>query len=60
MVPFAPDTHGCIIDPDLKDKIHCVAFVIDGSTVDDMSDKVRKQMKDLRVRMNHRGNKFKK
>lgn len=60
MVPFAPDTLGCIKDPDLKDKIHCVAFVIDGSTVDDMSDKVRKQMKDHRVRMNHRGNKFKK
>eukprot|EP00105_Crassostrea_gigas_P032065 XP_011454941.1 PREDICTED: interferon-induced protein 44-like [Crassostrea gigas] len=55
LVPFTPDTPGYIKDPNLKDKIHCVAFVIDGSTVDVMSDKVQKQMKDLQVRMNHRG-----
>ncbi|XP_052677100.1 interferon-induced protein 44-like [Crassostrea angulata] len=55
LVPFTPDTPGYIKDPNLKDKIHCVAFVIDGSTVDVMSDKVQKRMKDLQVRMNHRG-----
>lgn len=55
LVPFTPETPGYIKDPKLKDKIHCVAFVIDGSTVDVMSDKVQKQMKDLQVRMNHRG-----
>ncbi|XP_065936873.1 interferon-induced protein 44 isoform X2 [Magallana gigas] len=55
LVPFTPDTLGYIKDPNLKDKIHCVAFVIDGSTVDVMSDKVQKRMKDLQVRMNHRG-----
>lgn len=33
------DTPGYIIDLSLKDKIHCVAFVIDGSTVDVMSEK---------------------
>lgn len=55
LVPFTPDTPGYIKDPGLKDKIHCVAFVIDGSTVDVMSEKVQKQMKDLQVRMNHRG-----
>lgn len=57
MVPFAPDTHGCSKDPDLKDKIHCMVFVIDKSTVDDISDKVRKQMKNLQVRINHRSKK---
>lgn len=31
-----------------------MAFVIDGSTVDDISDKVKKQMNDLQVRINHR------
>lgn len=58
MVPYAPDSHGCSKDPDLKDKIHCVAFVIDGSTIDVISDKVQTQMKDLQVRMNHRGKTF--
>uniref|UniRef100_A0A8W8M6I3 TLDc domain-containing protein n=1 Tax=Magallana gigas TaxID=29159 RepID=A0A8W8M6I3_MAGGI len=55
LVPFTPDTPGYIKDPNMKDKIHCVAFVIDGSTVDVMSDTVQKRMKDLQVRMNHRG-----
>lgn len=55
MVPFESDTPGYIKNPDLKDKIHCVAFVIDGSTVDVMPDKVLKHMKDLQARMNHRG-----
>lgn len=55
LVPFESDTPGYIKNPDLKDKIHCVAFVIDGSTVDVMPDKVLKHMKDLQARMNHRG-----
>nr|XP_022300550.1 interferon-induced protein 44-like [Crassostrea virginica]XP_022300551.1 interferon-induced protein 44-like [Crassostrea virginica]XP_022300552.1 interferon-induced protein 44-like [Crassostrea virginica] len=55
MVPFTPDTPGYIKDPDLENKIHCVAFVIDGSTVDVMPDKVLKQIKDLQIRMNQRG-----
>ncbi|XP_056000050.1 interferon-induced protein 44-like [Ostrea edulis] len=54
LVPFTPDTPGYVKDPDLQDKIHCVAFVVDGSTVDVMPDKIRKQLKDLQVRMNHR------
>ena len=55
MVPFTPDTPGYIKHPDLENKIHCVAFVIDGSTVDVMPDKVLKQIKDLQIRMNQRG-----
>ncbi|XP_062610577.1 interferon-induced protein 44-like [Saccostrea cucullata] len=54
MVPFTSETPGYIKDPDLQDKIHCVAFVVDSSTVDVMPDKVRKQMKDLQVKLNQR------
>ena len=56
MIPFTADFPGYVKDPDLGDKIHCVAFVIDGSTIDKMSDKVYKEMKDLRIKVNHRGN----
>ena len=55
MVPFTPDTPGYIKNPDLENKIHCVAFVIDGSTADVMPEKILKRMKDLQIRMNQRG-----
>nr|XP_022300549.1 interferon-induced protein 44-like isoform X2 [Crassostrea virginica] len=55
MVPFTPDTPGYIKNPDLENKIRCVAFVIDGSTTDVMPDKILKRMKDLQIRMNQRG-----
>ncbi|XP_048743912.2 interferon-induced protein 44-like [Ostrea edulis] len=54
MVPFTRDTPGYVKEPDIQDKIHCVAFVVDGSTVDVMPEKVRKQLKDLQVKMNQR------
>ncbi|XP_078309424.1 interferon-induced protein 44-like [Crassostrea virginica] len=56
MIPFTADFPGYIKDPNLGDKMHCVVFVIDGSTVDEMPDKVYKQIKDLRIKVNHRGN----
>lgn len=55
LVPFESDTPGYIKNPDLRDKIHCVAFVIDGSNVDTMPEKGLKHMKDLQARMKHRG-----
>ncbi|XP_078339735.1 interferon-induced protein 44-like isoform X4 [Crassostrea virginica] len=55
MVPFTPDTPGYIKNPDLESKIHCVAFVIDGSTADVIPEKILKQIKDLQIRMNQRG-----
>jgi hypothetical protein len=54
MVPFTTDTPGYLKDPKLRDKIHCVAFVIDGSTIDAIPDTIHKQFKDLQVRINHR------
>ena len=55
MVRFTPKTPGYIKNPELENKIHCVAFVIDGSTADVMPEKILKQIKDLQVRMNQRG-----
>ncbi|XP_022301485.2 interferon-induced protein 44-like isoform X3 [Crassostrea virginica] len=55
MVPFTYHTPGYIKNPALENKIHCVAFVIDGSTVDEMSDKILKQLKDLQITVNQRG-----
>ena len=57
MVPFTSDTPGFIKNSDLGNKIHCVAFVIDGSTVDVIPEKILKQIKSLQIRMNLRGKK---
>lgn len=57
LVPFESDTPGYIKHPSLADKIDCVAFVIDGSTLDVMSNAVLKHIKDLQARMNHKGKK---
>ncbi|XP_061167740.1 interferon-induced protein 44-like [Saccostrea echinata] len=54
MVPMTSDSPKFMKDPDLQDKIHCVAIVVDGSTVDVMPEKVRKQLKDLQVILNLR------
>ena len=55
MVPFTYHTPGYIKNQNLENKIHCVAFVIDGSTVDEMSDKILKQLKDLQITVNQKG-----
>ncbi|XP_078249158.1 interferon-induced protein 44-like isoform X5 [Pogona vitticeps] len=43
-----PDTPGYIVSPSLKDKIHCVVFVIDGSKLEILSEKVEQKLKTLR------------
>ncbi|XP_055996052.1 interferon-induced protein 44-like [Ostrea edulis] len=54
-VPLNPDTPGFLKAPKLKDQIHCVAFVLDASTVDVLSEKMLKQMRKLQDPMNQRG-----
>ena len=56
MVRFTPKTPGYIKNPELENKIHCVAFVIDGSTTDVMSNNILQKIKDLQIRLNQRGN----
>ncbi|XP_048742426.2 interferon-induced protein 44-like isoform X2 [Ostrea edulis] len=52
--PFTTETFGFIRNPQLSDKIHCVAFVVDGSTIDVMPEEILKQLKELQGRMNQR------
>ncbi|XP_062574898.1 interferon-induced protein 44-like [Saccostrea cucullata] len=54
-IPLTPDTPGFIKAPKLKDQIHCVAFVIDASTVDVMSEKILEKIRNLQTPMNQRG-----
>ena len=55
MVPFTYHTPGYITRVLETNKIHCVAFDLDDSTVDLMSDKIHKQLKDLQITVNKRG-----
>eukprot|EP00105_Crassostrea_gigas_P045706 XP_019929854.1 PREDICTED: interferon-induced protein 44-like isoform X5 [Crassostrea gigas] len=52
--PFTTETFGFIRNPHLGDRIHCVAFVVDGSTIDVIPEKILKQMKAMQSRMNQR------
>ncbi|XP_076099527.1 interferon-induced protein 44-like [Mytilus galloprovincialis] len=54
-VPISGDTPGFVVSPSLSDKIHCVIFVLDGSIVDVIPEKVIERMKNLQLRMNQRG-----
>jgi len=54
-VPVTSDTAGLVASPQLSDQIHCVVFVIDGSTVDVMPEKVIENIKTLQSRMNQKG-----
>ncbi|XP_069123056.1 interferon-induced protein 44-like isoform X2 [Argopecten irradians] len=54
-VPLSPDALGFVKKPTLSDKIHCVAFVVDGSTVDVSPEKVLERIKAMQIRMNQRG-----
>ncbi|XP_033754654.1 interferon-induced protein 44-like [Pecten maximus] len=54
-VPISPDTKGFVKNPTLSDRIHCVAFVVDASTVDIMSEKVLRRIKVMQARMNQEG-----
>jgi len=54
--PISPETEGWIQSPTLADKIHCVVFVVDGSTVDVMSGNVLERIKRLQECMNEKGN----
>eukprot|EP00105_Crassostrea_gigas_P030109 XP_011452310.1 PREDICTED: interferon-induced protein 44-like [Crassostrea gigas] len=52
--PFTTETFGFIRNPRLGDRIHCVAFVVDGSTIDVIPEKILKQLKAMQSQMNKR------
>ncbi|XP_066482243.1 interferon-induced protein 44-like [Tiliqua scincoides] len=43
-----PNVPGYIKRPDLKDQIHCVVFIIDGSKVEILPEKLEEKLKDIR------------
>uniref|UniRef100_K1Q7G6 Interferon-induced protein 44-like protein n=1 Tax=Magallana gigas TaxID=29159 RepID=K1Q7G6_MAGGI len=54
-LPLSSDIPGFIKAPKLKDRIHCVAFVLDASSVDIMSEHMLEKIKKLQTAMNQRG-----
>ncbi|KAL3882748.1 hypothetical protein ACJMK2_029059 [Sinanodonta woodiana] len=52
---ITPEVQGFNKNPALKDKIHCVAFVIDGSTIDFIAKPIMEKFKSMQTRMNQRG-----
>ncbi|XP_067394370.1 interferon-induced protein 44-like [Emydura macquarii macquarii] len=50
-----PDSPGYIKTPSLKDQIHCVAFVIDGSKIEILPEKLEDKLKQLRRKVNQFG-----
>ncbi|XP_061489444.1 interferon-induced protein 44-like [Rhineura floridana] len=56
--PYAamnPKVQGCIRNPTLKDQIHCVAFIIDGSKVEILPEKLEEKLKEIRRKANNLG-----
>ncbi|XP_033754629.1 interferon-induced protein 44-like isoform X2 [Pecten maximus] len=54
-VPLTPDVTGFVKNPTLSERMHCVVFVIDASTVDVMPKKVMESIKAIQTRINQRG-----
>ncbi|XP_052705624.1 interferon-induced protein 44-like [Crassostrea angulata] len=54
-LPLSSDITGFVKAPKLKDRIHCVAFVLDASSVDVMSEKILEKIRKLQIAMNQRG-----
>lgn len=58
MARATKDTPGFIKEPTMKDRIHTVVFVIDGSNVEVMPDGIIKKLKDIKEMLIERGQKF--
>ncbi|KAJ7332565.1 hypothetical protein JRQ81_014745 [Phrynocephalus forsythii] len=51
-VAMQPETLGYIKCPSLKDQIHCVVFVIDGSKVEILPEKLEGKLREIRQKIN--------
>ncbi|KAL3875139.1 hypothetical protein ACJMK2_038067 [Sinanodonta woodiana] len=54
-VPFSRETPGYIKATSVKDMIHCVAFVLDGSTIDVLQEKTLERLKVMQTKINQIG-----
>ncbi|XP_024134939.1 interferon-induced protein 44-like [Oryzias melastigma] len=53
--PLQPEAHGFCENPELKDKIHCVAYVIDASKISIMPHEMEDKLKAIRKKVNSSG-----
>ncbi|KAK3610858.1 hypothetical protein CHS0354_039129, partial [Potamilus streckersoni] len=53
--PISPETPGFIQIPTIKDKVHCVMFIFDCSTVDVIPKSIMDKIKDMQKRLIQRG-----
>ncbi|XP_024134778.1 interferon-induced protein 44-like [Oryzias melastigma] len=53
--PLQSEAHGFCKSPDLKDKIHCVTYVLDASKISIMSTKMEEKLKAIRRTVNLMG-----
>ncbi|XP_060580067.1 interferon-induced protein 44-like [Ruditapes philippinarum] len=53
--PISPDTTGFVASPTLNHKIHCVCFIMDGTTVSVMSEKMLEKIKALQSKVRQKG-----
>ncbi|TWW58128.1 Interferon-induced protein 44-like [Takifugu flavidus] len=49
--PMTPETAGYVAAPTLNRKIHCVVYVMDASTVSDVSAALKKKLREIRQRV---------
>ncbi|XP_023810027.1 interferon-induced protein 44-like [Oryzias latipes] len=54
-VPLQSEAHGFCKSPGLKDKIHCVTYVLDASKISIMSTKMEEKLKTIRRKVNLMG-----
>lgn len=47
--PIKPDSMGFISKPTVDDKVHCVVFVVDGTTLDVLSEKILQKIKSFQA-----------
>lgn len=52
--PISSDTQGFVKCPNLSDKIHCVVFVVDGSTAPVMPDDVKENLNQMQIQIRQR------
>ncbi|XP_033730378.1 interferon-induced protein 44-like [Pecten maximus] len=53
-LPLSPESKEFVKNPTLSDQIHCVAFVMDASSIDVLQQKVMERIKAMQTRMNQR------
>jgi hypothetical protein len=53
--PISTDHDGYISKPTLEDKMHCVVFVLDSTTLEVLPAKILQKMKSFQTLMNQKG-----